>query len=791
MKFHRQIFFLIPVLLLNVLQSTSSYGQQSVDPAEKLKSYLAHTSNEKLYVHLSRPDPVTGELLWFSLFTLDQQAHRPLTLSSFAYAELIDASGNFVLRTRVPLSGGRGQGSMYLPATLNTGTYLFRCYTSWMKNADPQDWFNQSVTIINTVRSSDKIEKNAVQQSRATLFPEGGYLVYGLSSRVALHVVSQDGTGLAAKGAILRKSGIKSDTVVTFRTGKFGMTAFQFKPQANVEYTIVLNDYRGRLIPVTLPQIQPAGWVMTVADTLSGHSKVSVAAVTEDDRVRLVIHTRGKIVYSESSRIKGGKAEFLADRKDWPEGIAHLTVFNSENMPVAERLVFKMPELNTLELKSSQTTYATRSRATLQLQNKLAADAGYSVSVYRADSLQVVNSILESLLLTSDLHGSVESPAYYFSGHPQASSQLDLLMMINGWRRFRWNDVLSGKTKPLMYLPEITGHIIEGQIMDQSGKPVAGKNALLSSPGKNVQLYVAHSDSVGRIRFNVRGDQLSNRVIVQPDLSVDSLLRIEMKSPYSSELPAWNFRAVRLKPGSAAFLKDRSLAMQVQDIFHEEETFYTYKPIAADSTPFYGKPDERYFLDDYTRFPVMEEVMREYVKGVWVRKRKDQFRLMVVDRLKNDVFSDNPLVLLDGVPVFNINKLFELDPTKIRRLDVMTRRYMLGAVRAAGIVSYTSYNGDMAGLSPDVRSVTLDYEALERQREFYAPTYTTLQARESRIPDRRQLLYFNSNLNIAASGRAEVEFYTSDVTGKFIVEVNGITLSGNPQYSSAAFEVSK
>jgi hypothetical protein len=87
MKFHRQIFFLIPVLLLNVLQPTKSYGQQSADPVEKLKSYLAKTANEKLYVHLSRPDPVTGELLWFSVFALDQQTHRPLTLSSFAYAE--------------------------------------------------------------------------------------------------------------------------------------------------------------------------------------------------------------------------------------------------------------------------------------------------------------------------------------------------------------------------------------------------------------------------------------------------------------------------------------------------------------------------------------------------------------------------------------------------------------------------------------------------------------------------------------------------------------------------------
>ena len=789
MRFNIKISILI--ILLCGIQLPLLHAQQSFALVGKLNSYLSRTSNEKLFVHLSRPDPVTGELLWFSVFSLDQQSHLPLTLSSFAYAELIDASGNPVLKTRIPLSGGRGQGSMYLPATLNTGTYLFRCYTSWMKNTDPQWWYNQSVTVINTVKASDQPEKIVRQNLKASLFPEGGQLVADLTSRVALHVADQFGTGISASGAILKKSGIKSDTVVSFRTGRFGMTSFLFKPLSNTDYSIVLNDYRGKPIPVSMPVIQPAGWVMSVKDTLSGYYKISVATKSEDERINLIIHCRGKVLFSNSARIKSGKAQFLVESKDWPDGISHLTLFDTEEMPVAERLVFKMPKLQTLDVIPGQSTYATRSRVSLQIQNKALSDAGYSVSVYRADSLKSGNSILSSLFLTSDLHGNIEDPDYYFSGHPQAAADLDLLMLVNGWRKFKWSEVRSGKIKPISFLPELTGHLVEGQIVDQAGKPVPGKNAFLASPGKRAQLFVAHSDSAGRIRFEVRGDMLSNKVIVQPDLSVDSLLRVEMKSPFSTAIPEWTFKPVRLMPGNAAFLKDRSLAMQVQDIFHEEETFYNYKPVSADSTPFYGTPDERYFLDDYTRFPVMEEVMREYVKGVWVRKRKDQFRLMVVDRLKNDVFSENPLVLLDGVPVFDINKLFELDPTKIRRLDVLTRRYMIGAVRAAGIVSYTSYNGDMAGLTPDGRSVTIDYEGLERQREFYAPTYTTLQARESRIPDRRQLLYFNSAVNVSASGQATLEFYSSDVSGKFIVEVNGISTSGNPQYSATTFEVSK
>ncbi len=42
----------------------------------------------------------------------------------------------------------------------------------------------------------------------------------------------------------------------------------------------------------------------------------------------------------------------------------------------------------------------------------------------------------------------------------------------------------------------------------------------------------------------------------------------------------------------------------------------------VDYTLSYGKADEHFNLDDYTRFPVMEEVMREYVPGVLVRKKR-------------------------------------------------------------------------------------------------------------------------------------------------------------------------
>jgi len=223
-------------------------------------------------------------------------------------------------------------------------------------------------------------------------------------------------------------------------------------------------------------------------------------------------------------------------------------------------------------------------------------------------------------------------------------------------------------------------------------------------------------------------------------------------------------------------LLNRSIAMQVQDVFHEA-ALNKFKLQSEDGTAFFGQADETYRLDDYTRFPVMEEVMREYVKGVWVRKRKDGFHFMVMDNINLTVFNDNPLVLVDGLPVFNINEIMNLNPLKVSKVDVLTGRYYLGDQSFPGIVSYTSVEGDLAGLPLDPKKITLDYEGLQLQREFYTPNYENGSGLTSRTPDRRTALYWAPAIT-TLKGKAQFKFSTSDLSGNFIIVVEGLSSKG-------------
>jgi hypothetical protein len=174
----------------------------------------------------------------------------------------------------------------------------------------------------------------------------------------------------------------------------------------------------------------------------------------------------------------------------------------------------------------------------------------------------------------------------------------------------------------------------------------------------------------------------------------------------------------------------------------------------------------------------MEEILREYVPGVMVRKRRDGFHFILLDHVTRGVFDEDPLILLDGIPVFDVDKIMAFDPLKVRKLEVLNRRYYMGVLSPPGVVSYTTYGGDLGGFQLDPRVVQIDYDGLQFQREFYSPSYESTRQRDSRLPDQRQLLFWAPAVITGKDGKQHLEFFTSDQAGDYEVVVEGMTNNG-------------
>jgi len=776
-------------LVAGWLGTTPAFGQADslAGIGRRWASYSQRHPTEKLFGHLDRPAYVSGETLWLKLYAVEGTTQQPLAASSVAYVEVLDPAQKPVLQAKIALRHATGQGSLVLPAALPSGRYTVRAYTSWMQNFGPDYYFHSPITVVNTRQPLGAVATPPALAYAAQFFPEGGYLVQGLASKVGFKLTDTTGRGFAAEGTVLDAAGA---TVARFKTQRFGLGSFSFVPgKAGAAYRAVVKLPNQQTLIQPLPAVREQGYVLHLEDAGPAQLRVVVqaqGAALATEKLYLLGHARQRVAVAAAGQLVAGQAVFTVPRQQLAAGVSHFTLFNSRRQPVCERLYFSPPPATlALRAQADKPQYAAREKVTVQLAAG-PEPANLSVAVYQLDSLAAAGGadITSYLWLSADLKGPVEHPEYYLS-NPEAA---DNLMLTQGWSRFSWAEVLAGPPAALPYPPELHGHLVRGRVLDRrTGAPAPGLPVYLAAPSRRIQLYHAISAADGSLLFEVPDWVGTQHVVAQTDAQRDSLYKLELVSPFSRQYATGPAYPLSLTERLAASVLRRHVQAEVQQYYPAGRPVRYLVP-PRDSAAFYGKPTERYLLDQYTRFPTMEDIMREYVPGVLVRNRKDGFHLLVPDNATRDVM-ENPLVLLDGVPIFNTNQVMAFDPLKVQRLDVVMARYVSGAATYPGIVSFSTYKGDLAGFPLNPHALLQEYEGVQGQREFYAPRYDSPAAAQSRQPDFRNLLHWSPEVLTTPGTAAKLSFYTSDQVGKYLVVVQGLTPGGLTGSTSFTFEV--
>lgn len=786
---------LVVLIMLRALSPVSA--QQQIQ--KRLSNYAEQNLQEKVYLHIDRSFYIIGETLWFKAYTIEGSTHQLFDLSKVVYVELLDRDNNVVEQGKISMQEGTGSGYLNIPTALESGNYLVRAYTSWMKNFSPEFYFTSQITIANTFSppTVDDVVGELYSGIDLQFFPEGGDLVADLESKVGFRAVNADGKGVDDfSGFILDQ---KEDTVVRFKPTHFGIGNFSFKPKAGELYKAVIKRGDEEPLTVAFPKVRESGYVMKVTNQSEELVKVEVESTKDllSSTIYLLTHTRMAQPFAIQKQLENGKAIFLINKNKLGEGIAHFTVFDANERPVAERLFFK-PPVKELTIKASIEDGRFRVREKVELAIETNAtdakplSADLSVAVFWLDSISKneTTSIKEFLWLTSDLKGVIEKPDFYLNDMKSRGQEIDNLMLTHGWSRFRWEDVMGGKSVRHKHVPEYGGHFITGKLTNRlTGKPDTRVATYLAAPGIKPMLFTAVSDRLGNIRFEMKHFRGTKEIVVQTSANSDSTSSVEIDNPFSDQFSTIQTSYfVYDSTKNESFLR-RSINMQISNAF-TPKSYLIPEVVEKDSLGFFGAPNERYLLDDYTRFPTVEEVMREYVPGVSVRQRKGKFYFRVADMLKStNFFNDDPLLMLDGIPVFDMDKIMAFDPLKIKKLEVITGRYFFGPLWFSGIISYTTYKGDMAGFEIDPKALVMQYDGVQLEREFYSPRYDLAAKAKSRIPDFRNLLHWEPKVVTDAEGKHTLSFYTSDLEGTFRVVIQGMTKDGQPGKTSLDFEV--
>ena len=250
--------------------------------------------------------------------------------------------------------------------------------------------------------------------------------------------------------------------------------------------------------------------------------------------------------------------------------------------------------------------------------------------------------------------------------------------------------------------PEYEGEIIRARVSgtDEAGlREVSQKFAFISAPGSGENIYTESIGTDGQTAFytsNIYGDHEMFLEIEGVDR--ERICHLELVSPFLDLQPG-DIPALTLSPSYAKALETRSFGMQLEKIF-DADTLYEALPL-REHLVLDRQKCIRYNLDDYTRFPVMEEIFVEFIPEMRTRRVDgvQQIQVRVSDMLNNYYFpSGTALVLLDGVPVLDHAKILAYDPLLVKRIDIYPDSYLFGIRGFSGIVNFVTYKGTLPSM---------------------------------------------------------------------------------------------
>jgi hypothetical protein len=793
-KYMKFICFLICLFVASTVFSQNNISGPDISNAysRSENQYI----QEKLYVHTDKDTYISREILWFRIYFLDGFYNRPGSFSKIAYIEILDKNNLAVVQQKASLKAGESSGSLVIPTSLPSGMYKFRAYSNWMKNFGAEGFFEKPIRILNPNMLENDSATAKSQEYDIQFFPEGGNLVQNLANKVGFRITDRFGKGQDFESILVSSNG---DTILKFRPLHMGLGNFSFIPVAGQVYRAIIQVPNRKQIQKELPVPYPSGLVMSIKKNMDSEVVVKVISSTDMDTqaVYLFVNSTRAALPLKKGQLSNHQAEFLIKSAELQDGISRFTLFNQEGQPVSERLFFKYPENKFLISAATDPEYAKRKKINLDLLTRDQAgkpvSANMSLAVYRIDSLQNVDEsdIISYYYLIAGL-GPVESPAFYFRDTVKAKEEnIDNLMLTHGWRKYNWEQLLKGKSFSPVYAPELNGHIIVGKVVNgKTHSAVPNADTYLSIPSGRTQFRTTTSDSKGMVKFELTDFYGSEELISQVNTKKDTVSQVEISNPFSQEYSPFPVPAFSAPSKFSTTLLDQSIHEQVQHIY-DGPKLNRFEMQPVDTNTFYVVPDEKYMLDDYTRFITMEEVIREYVKSSKLMKKRNNFYLYLFDLPHDAFFSDDPLILIDGVPFFNTDEFFLQDPKKIKRLELVNREYALGEQSFDGILNATTYQGDLDGIQLNAHATILDYPGIPEQREFFSPKYETEKQINSHLPDFRTLLYWSPEMISGTDGKTRAGFYSSDLPGKYAVVVQGLSESGVPGNQVIFFNVKK
>ncbi|MDU1889797.1 MAG: hypothetical protein E6767_03835 [Dysgonomonas sp.] len=845
------------LIFLSLICHLFCYSQQE-DVVEKLTSFVSNVNifadyipQEKVYVHFDNTSYYIEDDIWFKCYLVNSAFNQASTFSKTLYVELLTDDGNIIDSKILKVENGQCNGDFSLNKRLmRPGYYEIRAYTKYMLNFGEDCIFSRVFPIYDKPQTESIYKQNMTIGRRATVnnrdkekhkdinisfFPEGGNLVDGLESRVAFIATDKSGALVDIKGTIIDS---EKKEIVKFTTTHKGKGSFLLRPNGK-KYKAKIES-ETKTSTVDLPESINDGFTLSVNNTNKDNIEIKISRTknTSSESIGLATITKDKLkAFNILNTESDNEFEMNLPVNDYEDGITQIILFDSQGRILAERKLFVYNGNKVLQIEHSQNKSAYAPYEAIQMdflisdKNNSPKETSFSLSVKdAANNIFPIydDNIMTNLLLSSDIKGYIENPSYYFeSDDKEHIEALDLLMMTQGWTRYKWENMAGIQVTNIVHEVE-QGILIDGNVNSFLRKKARANTELsiLLTNLDNPQDFlsgISTTDSLGNFKMYADIEGKWKAVLQTKEKGKKKNFNILLNSLFSPEPRPYAYSDITSKK---VILPEDEIQENIEesplDSIHMGQRIHHLSDVTITEKKIVSTKEENIALSNII-YDSQKEMDKLIDKGEYIGENIYEYLALLdknfrLQRSSNgdELFYKNRKIVfaINDVPIYGglYGEYFDMEgstgSTDNRNNSGITDKGTLrGSVSVSDLESiaisdnptaiinniytppgkaifdnisaygsvvflYTHPGNFNRGKRVGIRRTVINGYSLSK--DFYSPDYSILPPE----PDYRRTLYWNPNVKTNSEGKASVNFYNNSTCKRMIISAETVTNDG-------------
>ncbi len=732
------------------------------DVIRVITQYFAKRPMERIFVHHDKPFYVSGDELWYAAYVLDYNTNTTSNLSEILHIEIFNKHGEPVTEHRVQISDGLANGMIKLPDTLAPDYYLLKAYTNWSRNFEEGLAFNHYFKIV----SSNFEEKDQAINKRIDFYPEGGRLLIDKVNKVAFNTNRRDTLDCFV-------TNIKNDTLNRFTYNGNGLGSFRVIPKKEDQDLFLIFEGDKKRNP--LPLVDDHGSILRLKETNSSF-RISIEASEEyhGTSVSILFLNHGNVIASVDKEIKSNGLFLPISKNKLPNGLIHILVISENSEVLNERLLFNRPEpssLKSLEVTNLQKTYKAGDIVAFDLNSTNSQVSNVSVSVI---PLKYFSQAFKKLITHDQLN--IDKRIESINNH----------LITERISTYNNEDILKDQDPKFQFPREAKEYFQVNIELNENPNSLGEFYSVSLKENDSIDFYFTKNESEEKLRFIVPAFNGTKSLIVKPhEFSSQKTLRYSLQSSIGSKPFVKEFEQSEYEYLYAKDAKENKLISRLYNLDPLNKVNGPEEPITFSIL---SVPSKSIVLKEYVYLPDMPTIFLELLPCAKLKKSsKGVYRIQMcnVDELTGktqEYLKNEPLRIIDGVPIYDSNIITELDPREVKKINLTYGKFKLNGVEFDGVFNVETIEGNY-GRIYETGHGFFDLRGYSDAYEFKTQRLT------ENVPSFRSTLYWKPDIVLNGGKPKTISFPSSNDIGRFKIEVQGITNTGKPIFEEFFFEV--